>query len=862
MGHIFGVESPLMVEKLEQYNRVIEDIVAVLKNQSGPGGLHEDTMLLVLGDHGQTLNGDHGGGTSEEVETALFALSMREPPGRLPQDLQSSTCITSTEVKADRSQCITTFPQLDFASTMASLLGVPFPFGSVGRVNTELYALAASTWPLLSEDGHLPEALVRVWLERYNHVLCLNSWQVKRYLDAYTASSIRGFPSADLAHVQSLYERAQTTPHSLHTDYPHLKSTDLGSDVNKFKEYSNETVTRLVDSIQGNLVYLLAAANLARTQWTQFEDKWMAIGLILLITSTVVHAVALSRAMRLTHRVLLIEDKDSEMQNELHQLFPLKRMLLACGGVAVTAGVIWGLQMTTTWMKSASAIIIPNGQTNTIITAVILIASVVAYVMPVYDLGQVQSDQSISEEGQTIGTGSRDQRTCILSAKSYMSVLFVGLHACGLLSNSYILSEGQVVCFLLATSGILYLRQAIQSGCKVPQATLFLILNAGMASVGLFEVFKDPATVASSSLKDDYFPASYSPQQFITLACAALATTVLPLSSLAWLILRRARTIFALRSLYWATVVTVPLAYFLIVIHWFTMDLVSSMVLEIPQSFKEFSRLLCPQLVYSVSLMLLIFTTIVMTWNARGDVPASYRDHLVEGIVSMLAGISGTIILLLGRKGPTIVLLAVLEVWCLLDLQSIEDSNQKADKGLVHQDEHSNGRSLGSHFAAAVDWNLVAVQLFFCTGHRCSFDGLHYTAAFIGFDEFYFYRQGALLAADTFGSSHILPVVGLPLLVTAAAVGTSSQSKPPYTEGFFSLEVAKVYLCYGLVRTILTAVTTVCVTLQRRHLMVWGLFAPKYVFDAIGLLVIDGFIVIAAIFYFSFFSRKTRFKMH
>ena len=61
------------------------------------------------------------------------------------------------------------------------------------------------------------------------------------------------------------------------------------------------------------------------------------------------------------------------------------------------------------------------------------------------------------------------------------------------------------------------------------------------------------------------------------------------------------------------------------------------------------------------------------------------------------------------------------------------------------------------------------------------------------FDEFYFYRQGALLAADTFGSSHILPVVGLPLLVTAAAVGASSNSKPSYAEdSFFSLEVAKV----------------------------------------------------------------------
>ncbi|KAG0557025.1 hypothetical protein KC19_11G096500 [Ceratodon purpureus] len=859
VGHIFGVESPLMVEKLEQYNRVIEEIVAVLKNQSGPGGLHEDTMLLVLGDHGQTLNGDHGGGTSEEVETALFALSMRESPGRLPLDLQSSTCTISTEVKAGRSQCITTFPQLDFASTMAALLGVPFPFGSVGRVNTELYALAASTWPLPSEVGHLSEALVPVWLERFNHVLCMNSWQVKRYLDAYTASSIRGFPSAEFAHVQSLYDKAQTSPHFLHTDHPRLKRNDSGSDLSKFNEYSSETVTRLIDSIQSNLVYLLAAADLARTQWTQFEDEWMVIGLILLVTSMVIHGVALSRAMRLTQRILLSEDRDSEVQNRLHELFPLRRMLLACGGVAVTAGVIWGLQMTIRWLKSPLAAAISHGQTNIIITALILIASVVAYVMPIYGVGQVQSDQSVLGRGQTIGTSSQDQWTCV---KSYMAVLSVGLHACGLLSNSYILSEGQVVCFLLATSGILYLRQAIQSGCKVPQAILFLILNAGMASVGLFEIFKDPATIASSSLIDDYVPASYSLQQFVTLACAALITTVLPLFSLARLILRRARTILRLQSLYWATAVTIPLAYSLLVIHWFTMDLVSSMVVEIPQSVKEFSRLLCPQLVYLVSLMLLIFTIISMTLNARGNVSTSYRDHLVEGIVSMLAGISGTIILLLGRKGPTIVLLAVLEVWCLLDLQGVEDLNQRkkeADKGLDHQDEHLNGRSLGSYFGAAVDWNLVAVQLFFCTGHRCTFDGLHYTAAFVGFDEFYFYRQGALLAADTFGSSHILPVIGLPLLVTAAAV---AQSNPSFSDGsFFSLEVAKVYLCYGLVRTILTAVTTVCVTLQRRHLMVWGLFAPKYVFDALGLLVIDGFIVIAAIFYFSLFSRKARLKM-
>lgn len=46
---------------------MLKKVVGVLESQSGPGGLHENTMLLVMGDHGQTLNGDHGGGTAEEV---------------------------------------------------------------------------------------------------------------------------------------------------------------------------------------------------------------------------------------------------------------------------------------------------------------------------------------------------------------------------------------------------------------------------------------------------------------------------------------------------------------------------------------------------------------------------------------------------------------------------------------------------------------------------------------------------------------------------------------------------------------------------------------------------------------------------
>lgn len=43
---------------------------------AGRGGAHEDTLLLIWGDHGQTAGGDHGGGTPAEVDSALVAVDL------------------------------------------------------------------------------------------------------------------------------------------------------------------------------------------------------------------------------------------------------------------------------------------------------------------------------------------------------------------------------------------------------------------------------------------------------------------------------------------------------------------------------------------------------------------------------------------------------------------------------------------------------------------------------------------------------------------------------------------------------------------------------------------------------------------
>jgi len=42
---------------------IIKDIISALD---------DDTVLLVYGDHGMTNDGNHGGGTSEELKTVLF----------------------------------------------------------------------------------------------------------------------------------------------------------------------------------------------------------------------------------------------------------------------------------------------------------------------------------------------------------------------------------------------------------------------------------------------------------------------------------------------------------------------------------------------------------------------------------------------------------------------------------------------------------------------------------------------------------------------------------------------------------------------------------------------------------------------
>ncbi|KAF7825759.1 GPI ethanolamine phosphate transferase 3 isoform X2 [Senna tora] len=264
------------------------------------------------------------------------------------------------------------------------------------------------------------------------------------------------------------------------------------------------------------------------------------------------------------------------------------------------------------------------------------------------------------------------------------------------------------------------------------------------------------------------------------------------------------------------------LCYMLIIVHWIT-DSSSALVPE------SIGRNYVPRIIYAISLGQLSLLTFGQLFK---DKYLDCKESLVIKTIAMLSACSSTVILLSGKQGPMIALASIIGGYCILRMDNTE---QGAKDG--------SNRSLAIDPFPVMQWSLFAVCLFFCSGHWCAFDGLRYGAAFVGFEEFMLVRQAILLAIDTFGFSVILPVLGLPLLVATKCQANKRKH-------FIFTQLSQVYIMYGLNTAFTTTFTILCVTVHRRHLMVWGLFAPKFVFDVAGLVLTDVLTCLASLYYF------------
>ncbi|XP_075651995.1 uncharacterized protein LOC142622418 isoform X1 [Castanea sativa] len=705
-GHIFGVDSTPMIEKLEQYNAILEKVIELLESQSGPGGVHENTLLLVMGDHGQTLNGDHGGGSPEEVETSMFAMSFKKPTLSIPYEFHTPTCEQDLDGKK---VCISSFQQLDFAVTMTALLGVPFPYGSIGRVNADLYGLGADTLNL--EDAHLEncqnQSKLEQWMQNYVNVLCINSWQVKRYIDVYSASSVIGFSHEDLLQIADIYAQAEE-------NWSHTKKSLLD------KNECCDSLPVLKRQIDLYVNFLTSVAELARSKWTEFNLNMMGIGFGIMLVSLLVHFLAIKRVNK-----------------------QYGASFTSCGDSGISFGLI-------------------------------------------------------------------------------CACFVVIIRASSFLSNSFILEEGKVANFLLATTGFVKLRYSITKKKMLLEAVVFLLLitfcrfsiEVGLSKQAATSQFLNESTSWMTS-----FGSGVTSWTFI-----AEVVPLLVLILLAYLLYKTISS-RSCRGIWKYVIMGTILSYLLIAVHWASESSIRSLALVS----NVIGRNCIPQIIYAIGFGQLLLLAFGRQFNK--DKFLDGKENLVIKTIGILSAWSSIVILLSGQQGPLVALASIIGGYCIVRLDNIE------------QDAKDDIRDVSAVDPLSVtQWNLLAVCLFFCTGHWCAFDGLRYGAAFIGFDEFILIRQAILLTIDTFGFSHILPIFGLPFLVACQYM--LSQKR------FILVRLSQAYMMYGLITAATVTVTMLCVTIHRRHLMVWGLFAPKFVFDVVGLILADVLICLASLFCF------------
>lgn len=222
-GHRYGPNHPAMTSKLQQMDVLIRGLVE---------NLDDETLLVVMGDHGMDGKGDHGGESDDEVEAALWMYSKKGIFGRT----DPAFVIPPQNAK------IRPVNQIDIVPTLALLLGLPIPFNNLGKPIEEAFA---------GKKGNAWENLA--------NVARMTAAGIKRYQVAYFAargigqSTIEGSPYA----LWSTAEQALTSKSA-------QKSTEV---YHAFSAYQTETL------------------RICRDLWARFDVPSMILGICILAGS-------------------------------------------------------------------------------------------------------------------------------------------------------------------------------------------------------------------------------------------------------------------------------------------------------------------------------------------------------------------------------------------------------------------------------------------------------------------------------------------------------------------------------------------------------------------------------------------------
>lgn len=727
VGHTYGPTHPTMAEKLLQLNDVLRSTFA---------SLDEDTIVLVLGDHGMTETGDHGGEGPLETEAGLLIYSKRpifDQWQGLPRSIH----------------------QIDLVPTTAMMLGMPIPYSNLGMVIPEVFLppLPPSKLPpALNATGGFEG---RVTLDFLN-LVANNSEQIQKYLRAYQQYAGGDFPVTLLDDLETQLAEARAL---------HIKAHLHGNQA------------ELTATAFAYIHYMDLARTMCQGVWAKFDDSSINGGMIVLFATLCFNfAMAVLRTNRGSH--------------------PTESFVaVGFAGTVIVAMVLFG-------------------------TGIELLVSFAFYSL-IFCTLVVLCSTAYSRLRSVLQRPFPNLVTLLSSSwwVQMAAALAALLHSMSLLSNSFILYEGDTLTFLLQSLlAVLFIhasrKVASQSSTMRLSEMLttvilpFLVLGAVVRVAKVFFTCRDLQvgcmdTTLTAPLSVLPRPLELSSAARFIVSCVLMCAVPLclyrcvPEACYGYLSLPlRLLGRFGL-----------PLAGLGTCATWALEGLLQGWPgLTLP----SWGRVLLPRAV-CITCAVTVLACVVKPYRtskaaiSKVVVPSSRAvSTAVLLILIVSVWIPATLVLNdgVGLSSALMVIQAAVLLWVFvnLDLQ-------------------------GSRWPLVIVWGLMSCQYFYCLGHTPTVTSLRFEAAFTVIDGnisgLNLIAAGIVVALNTL-ASQVLFALGLPFLVLLGRDHTEPMS----------CQLLAVSLQYTAFHSLKMMVTVSAASLHRRHLMIWGVFSPRFIYEA------------------------------
>lgn len=229
-GHRYGPDHPAMTAKLKQMDDVLRQVI---------NSLDQETLLVVMGDHGMDGKGDHGGESDDEVEAALWMYSKKGIFGRSAPEFAIPPATAKVRPVA----------QIDLVPTLSFLLGMPVPFNNLGAPIEEAF---------IGPDG-------RQW-QNLAAVNALTGAQIHKYQQEYALA--RGLEELSTSLPEMLWDKAMNLWLELSLAPKHNPAIPKPT-AKAFSDYQTETL------------------RVCRGLWARFDIPSMLLGIGILALSLV-----------------------------------------------------------------------------------------------------------------------------------------------------------------------------------------------------------------------------------------------------------------------------------------------------------------------------------------------------------------------------------------------------------------------------------------------------------------------------------------------------------------------------------------------------------------------------------------------